>query len=162
MTEKSSYAVIRESEELLRRAATDKLELRLNLAPAPTLADIDKAQFEAALLNLVSNSRDAMAEGGVVHISTSAQRGCLPTCPQDPVRHFICTSVTDDGPGIPIEHQSRVFEPFFTTKEVGRGSGLGLSQVFGFAAQSGGYAELHSTPGSGTTVSIYLPASEIP
>ena len=67
----------------------------------------------------------------------------------------------DDGDGIPLDIQERVFEPFFTTKDIGRGSGLGLSQVFGFAAQSGGFAKLESSPGQGTRVCICLPASGV-
>lgn len=155
-------ALIRESEELLRRAAADVVDLSLALIPGTAVAEIDRGQFEAALLNLVTNSRDAMPEGGRITVSTSMRRTRLPGAPQDDARLFVRASVTDDGPGIPLEHQNRVFEPFFTTKEVGRGSGLGLSQVFGFAAQSGGFAELDSTPGHGTTVSIYLPACENP
>ncbi|MGY1457072.1 two-component system sensor histidine kinase NtrB [Luteimonas sp. A534] len=153
-------ALLRESEDLLRRAAADLVDLGLALVPGTAPAEIDRGQFEAALLNLVINSRDAMPDGGRITVSTSMRRTRLPAAPQDEPRLFIRASVTDDGPGIPVEHQSRVFEPFFTTKEVGRGSGLGLSQVFGFAAQSGGFAELDSTPGHGTTVSIHLPASE--
>jgi PAS domain S-box-containing protein len=154
--------LICESEDLLRRAAAEHADFRLELVADEALADIDRGQFEAALLNLVVNSRDAMPDGGRITLSTALQRRRLPGAPQDDSRLFVRTSVTDDGPGIPLEHQSRVFEPFFTTKEVGRGSGLGLSQVFGFAAQSGGFADLESTPGQGTTVSIYLPAREIP
>ncbi|MEN1939701.1 ATP-binding protein [Luteimonas sp. MJ174] len=153
-------ALVRESEPLLRRAAADLVDLSLALVPGPALAEIDRGQFEAALLNLVINSRDAMPQGGRVTVSTAMRRTRLPGAPHDDARLFIRASVTDNGPGIPLEHQSRVFEPFFTTKEVGRGSGLGLSQVFGFAAQSGGFAELHSTPGHGTSVSIHLPAFE--
>jgi signal transduction histidine kinase len=154
-------ALILEAEGLLRRAATDQVDLTLDLIPGGVEADIDRGQFEAALLNLVVNSRDAMPDGGRVTVATTLRRARLPSAPQDDIRLFVRTSVIDDGPGIPIEHQNRVFEPFFTTKEVGRGSGLGLSQVFGFAAQSGGFAELESTPGRGATVSIYLPAREI-
>lgn len=153
-------ALIRESEPLLRRAAAEHANLSLALVPGTALAEIDRGQFEAALLNLVINSRDAMPDGGRITVSTSMRRARLPCAPQDARRLFIRASVTDDGSGIPLEHHSRVFEPFFTTKEIGRGSGLGLSQVFGFAAQSGGFAELDSTPGHGTSVSIYLPASE--
>jgi PAS domain S-box-containing protein len=153
--------LIRESEDLLRRAAAEHADLRLELGPS-AMADIDRGQFEAAILNLVINSRDAMTDGGRITVSTTLRRARLPSTPEGDARLFVRTSVTDDGPGIPLEHQNRVFEPFFTTKEVGRGSGLGLSQVFGFAAQSGGFAELESTPGEGTTVSIHLPACEIP
>jgi signal transduction histidine kinase len=70
---------------------------------------------------------------------------------------MVCVCVTDNGSGIPLDIQERVFEPFFTTKEIGKGSGLGLSQIFGFANQSGGHASLKSTPGQGTSVFICLP-----
>lgn len=153
-------AVVRESEVLLRRAAADRVALRLRLAPGHLQAEIDRSQFEAALLNLVANSRDAMPGGGRITVSTGMLRTVAPGRPAEEERAYVQATVADDGPGIPEELQSRVFEPFFTTKDVGRGSGLGLSQVFGFASQSGGFASLESTPGQGTAVSIHLPASE--
>ena len=81
----------------------------------------------------------------------------MPNRPDDPEAGFVQVSVTDTGAGIPPELQAHVFEPFFTTKDVGRGSGLGLSQVFGLAAQSGGFASLDSTPGQETRVHVHLP-----
>jgi PAS domain S-box-containing protein len=148
--------LILECEELLRRCASDANRVEVELADGLPEVDVDKGQFEAALLNLVSNSRDAMIDGGLIGIRTYACQGEPGRSDGDPPG-FVCVEVSDTGPGIPAEQQTRVFEPFFTTKEIGRGSGLGLSQVFGFAAQSGGDVELDSTPGTGTTLVIRLP-----
>ena len=148
--------LILECEELLRRCASDANRVEVELADGLPEVDVDKGQFEAALLNLVSNSRDAMLDGGRIGVRTFY-------CQADPAvadggpTGFVCVEVSDTGEGIPPEQQTRVFEPFFTTKEIGRGSGLGLSQVFGFAAQSGGSVDLQSTPGTGTTLVIRLP-----
>ncbi|NLA67455.1 MAG: PAS domain S-box protein [Gammaproteobacteria bacterium] len=150
--------VVRDSAPLLRRTASERIELRVDLAPAPLVADVDPSQLQAALLNLVANSRDAMPAGGRITVSTALVQVSAPDRPDEPPRWHVRASVEDDGEGIAPELQARVFEPFFTTKDVGRGSGLGLSQVFGFAAQSGGFARLESTPGQGTVVSIHLPA----
>ena len=146
--------------ELYRRAAGDHVELEMRLSGGLPPVAVDIAQFEAAVLNLIANSRDAMARGGRIVVATERVQARDPSRPEDPLRAHVCVSVTDDGPGIAPQLQSRVFEPFFTTKEVGQGSGLGLSQVFGFAAQSQGFSDLSSTPGHGTTVRIWLPAEE--
>jgi PAS domain S-box-containing protein len=148
------------SMELYRRACGASIDFEIDLAE--TLPDIlvDATQFEAAILNLVSNSRDAMPNGGRIVLSSRLARRAPPS--QAAVGNFVCVEVTDNGSGMPDDVQDRAFEPFFTTKEVGKGSGLGLSQVFGFATQSGGFATLSSHPGVGTAVSIYLPAVEEP
>jgi len=148
---------IRDLAELLRRSCPENVELSYALAPDLPTVEVDKPQFEAALLNMVVNSRDAMPEGGTITITTFLQRKADPSNLASAEQDMVHMSVTDNGVGIPVEIQERVFEPFFTTKEVGRGSGLGLSQIFGFAAQSGGQATLQSTPGKGTTVSLCLP-----
>ncbi|PJJ96312.1 PAS domain-containing sensor histidine kinase [Lysobacteraceae bacterium NML91-0213] len=151
--------LLRENIELLRRAAGDTIEVRLELADEPLVADIDRAQFEAAVLNLVSNSRDAiLPASGTIGIVLSCRQTRDPASSHTGNGAFVTVEVVDDGPGIPPEHHGRVFEPFFTTKEVGQGSGLGLSQVFGFASQSGGFVQLRSEPGHGTSVTIHLPA----
>ena len=95
--------------------------------------------------------------GGSVVLASELVHRADPGHPDASPRDHVCISVCDDGPGIPLELQPRVFEPFFTTKQVGHGSGLGLSQVFGFAGQSCGFAELSSVPGEGTTVRVCLP-----
>jgi signal transduction histidine kinase len=121
---------------------------------------VDGAQFEAAMLNLVSNSRDAMPRGGTITVSTQAERIAPPGQLEDSNQPFVCVTVKDTGMGMSEETMRRASEPFFTTKEVGEGSGLGLSQVFGFAAQSGGFARISSHLGKGSTVQICLPAVE--
>ena len=118
----------------------------------------DRAELELALLNLAVNARDAMPDGG--RLAMLARRAAPEEVPEAGGRPFVALSVSDTGQGIPPEALSRVFEPFFTTKQPGRGTGLGLAQVYGFAAQSGGTARIESEPGSGTTVTIYLPASD--
>ena len=148
------------SMELYRRAVGSEMALEVQVETALPTVEVDRAQFESAILNLISNSRDAMARGGRIVLRAHATRARNPWETAAVAQDFLCVSVSDDGHGIPPEIQERVFEPFFTTKEVGRGSGLGLSQVFGFASQSGGFAKLQSSPEKGTTVSICLPAVE--
>ncbi|HEL7666997.1 TPA: PAS domain S-box protein [Stenotrophomonas maltophilia] len=153
-------ALLAECEALLRRSAGDAIALTVEVSRGlPTLL-LDKAQLEAAILNLVCNSRDAMPKGGRILITASARQARDPTLPTALERPYICLSVRDDGAGIEAAQQARVFEPFFTTKPIGRGSGLGLSQVFGFTAQSGGFTELKSELGKGTRVSLCFPAPE--
>jgi two-component system NtrC family sensor kinase len=125
----------------------------------PVRADAD--DLELSLVNIVLNARDAMPDGGAV---TMSARNLVLRVDDPATDHlagdFVALSVRDTGVGIPREHLTRVFEPFFTTKEVGRGTGLGLSQVYGFAKQSGGTVTISSAPGTGTTVTLYLPRSE--
>ena len=149
-----------ECEALLRRSAGDAIALTVEVSRGLPALSLDRAQLEAAVLNLVCNSRDAMPKGGTIAITASARQIRDPTLPNAAERPYICLSVRDDGAGIEADQQSRVFEPFFTTKPIGRGSGLGLSQVFGFTAQSGGFTELQSELGKGTRVSLCFPAPE--
>lgn len=148
---------IRELDELMRRSCTENIQLTYALEPNLPKVRIDKPQFEAAILNMVVNSRDAMPQGGTIAITTYRQNVADPANENATEQEMVCISVSDNGEGIPLEIQERVFEPFFTTKEIGKGSGLGLSQIFGFAMQSGGHASLKSSPGEGTTVFICLP-----
>ncbi len=150
--------VMRECEGVLRRSAGDAITLKLDLADDLPSCAVDRTQLETAVLNLVCNSRDALAEMGHICLHTSLEFTHDPARPEQPPAPFVRLSVRDNGPGIPPEQQARVFEPFFTTKPVGKGSGLGLSQVFGFAAQSGGFTRLISEPGRGTCVEMYFPA----
>lgn len=163
VSERHSVAtVIHEAMDTLRRACHDGVTLHARFDDDLPGIDVDREQLEAALLNLVSNSRDAMPAGGHIAI-TATLRECAPPHAADAAAsRFICIEVSDNGDGIPADDQARVFEPFFTTKEVGKGSGLGLSQVFGFARQSGGFAELKSASGEGTTVSLCLPVPRDP
>jgi CheY-like chemotaxis protein len=122
------------------------------------LCRIDPAQFENSILNLAFNARDAMPAGGGLTISLrntefGGSNGPANAAPGQ----YVVVAVSDTGVGIAPDQIDRVFEPFYTTKEVGRGTGLGLSQVYGFVEQSGGYVDIESKIGVGTTVMIYLP-----
>ena len=148
-------------EAVLRRACPEPIAVEIDLSSRRVAANVDSAQFETALLNLVVNARDAMPRGGKLQIATGltridAARGKTMSdiAPGD----YLTVSISDTGEGMTPEVQQRAFEPFFTTKDVGKGSGLGLSQVYGFVTQSGGHVGIDSKPGKGTTVSIYLPA----
>jgi signal transduction histidine kinase/ActR/RegA family two-component response regulator len=142
---------------LLRRAVSENIEIRTEFAPTKSSALVDRSLLESALLNLVVNARDAMGHGGVLTISTGERLASKSTGAGQEGQRVLFISVADTGTGIPPEVLDRVFEPFFTTKEVGKGSGLGLSMVYGFAEQSGGSVEIDSQVGNGTTVSILLP-----
>jgi CheY-like chemotaxis protein len=119
---------------------------------------LDPSQLEMAVLNLAVNSRDAMAEGGTLKISTR-RRDAIDADGQLQFGDYVVLSATDTGPGIPPQLISKVFDPFFTTKPLGSGTGLGLSQVYGFARQSGGLAFIRSEVGKGTTVDMYFPCA---
>ena len=147
-------------EGVLVRALGDRCEFELDLARNLSAVDVDAAEFEAALLNLVVNARDAMPDGGQLRIRTRERNVTQEEVPAGAVAgRYVVVSVQDTGEGMPPEVVSRAMEPFFTTKEVGKGSGLGLSQVYGFAAQSGGYVTIESKPGEGTSVEMFLPVS---
>jgi PAS domain S-box-containing protein len=144
--------------DLLRRTLGETIEIETRLAPALEPARVDRNQLESALLNLCLNARDAMPEGGRLTIQTTRRRVPEDFASEDlrPGDYAVLT-VVDFGVGMSPEVQARAFEPFFTTKDVGEGSGLGLSMVYGFAKQSGGHVELSSEPGRGTTVTLFLP-----
>jgi CheY-like chemotaxis protein len=136
-----------------------KLVIRSELALHP--AWIDPNQLELAILNLALNARDAMPEGGVLQIYAENRQGDAGNLPTElNPDNYVVISVTDTGVGMNKETLQRAFEPFYTTKEAGRGSGLGLSIVHGFAAQSGGLVEIASVPGEGTKVDLWLPRAE--
>ena len=149
--------LIRESEPLLRRAVGEAIEFRLKLRRGGARVSVDPAQFEAALLNLVVNARDALGDRGKVTVQTLSCEVCPGEIAVLPPGDYICVTVTDNGSGMSAEVIERVFEPFFTTKPVGKGTGLGLSQVYGFARQSGGGVRVISTVGRGTEIRLYLP-----
>jgi signal transduction histidine kinase len=136
-----------------------KLDIAFRLDADLWLAEADPQQVDSAILNLMINARDAMPDGGHVTITT-ANRIIEPDAPDMPrdaeSGAFVSIAVADTGIGMTEEVRAMAFEPFFTTKPPGSGSGLGLSQVYGFAKQSQGFATLHSAPGAGTTVTIYL------
>ncbi|MES2835526.1 MAG: PAS domain S-box protein [Pseudomonadota bacterium] len=150
-------ALIRESEPLLRRAVGEAVEFKLTLRRGGARVNVDPAQFEAALLNLVVNARDAVGDRGRVSVQTALCKVKAGEVPDLPPGDYVCVTVADNGEGIPADVLNRVFEPFFTTKPIGKGTGLGLSQVYGFTRQSGGGARIKSTPGKGAEIRLYLP-----
>ncbi|WP_296595088.1 CHASE domain-containing protein [Phenylobacterium sp.] len=144
--------------DLLRRSLGERIEVATSLAEDLWPVHADVAGLENALLNLAVNARDAMPEGGQLSLVTDNVAAAGAAESGAPAAgEFVRIRIADDGVGMPAEVAERAFEPFFTTKDVGRGTGLGLSQVYGFVSQSGGRVTLRSEPGAGTTVSIYLP-----
>ena len=144
--------------DLLEISAGPGIQVALDLCDSPASVVVDPSQLEMAVLNLAVNSRDAMPEGGTQTISTCV-RGRTHDDEQLQSGDYVVVTVTDTGQGIPPQLLSKVFDPFFTTKPLGSGTGLGLSQVYGFAQQSGGLAFVRSQPGEGTTVEMYFPAA---
>ena len=152
--------LIRGSEGLLGRTLSENIDIRLNCPDGLWRTEIDPSQLDAAILNLSLNARDAMPEGGRLTIETAnaaldqdySARGYNVIPGQ-----YVMITITDTGEGIPTDVLSHIFEPFFTTKEVGKGSGLGLSMVYGFVKQSGGYINVYSEPGEGTSIKLYFP-----
>ncbi|GAC1489140.1 MAG: hypothetical protein NVS2B11_14580 [Acetobacteraceae bacterium] len=145
--------------ELLARTLRGDIRTQVNVPVGLPPIEADPAELELAVLNLAVNSRDAMPEGGTLTLSADVIDVDELTDPDRLSGAFVRLSVSDTGLGMSAETQTRVFEPFFTTKEVGKGTGLGLAQVYGFARQSGGGVRLRSAPGEGTTVSLLLPVS---
>jgi signal transduction histidine kinase len=150
-------------EPFLRRALGEAISLRMTFEPGLWRSRIDPVQFEAALLNLVVNARDAMPGGGELHIVggnvTIDALGAGKTGDLS-VGDYVCLRISDTGTGMDPDVARRAFEPFFTTKEVGKGTGLGLSQVYGFVKQSEGHITIDSEQGHGTSFLIYLPRCE--
>ncbi|MCB8823277.1 ATP-binding protein [Microvirga rosea] len=143
-------------QDMLRSSLRGDIAIQMILAPELWNACVDLNELELAILNIAVNARDAMPEGGSFMIET--RNVTLPgTTGLGLTGDFVALSISDTGCGIPEDVLARIFEPFFTTKEVGKGTGLGLSQVYGFARQSGGTAVATSTPGQGTTVTVFLP-----
>jgi CheY-like chemotaxis protein len=135
-----------------------RIAVRTELPDHACCVRVDVSQFETALVNMAVNARDAMDGEGTLTIAVrTAER--MPAVRAHPpvVGAFVAVSVIDTGIGIPADRIAHIFEPFFTTKEVGQGTGLGLSQVFGFAKQSGGEVTVESVVGEGSTFTLYLP-----
>jgi CheY-like chemotaxis protein len=150
-------------EMLLQRAVGSEIQVSIHLADSLWFCRADPNQLESAILNLAINARDAMPKGGSLRVATenttldaaaSALLGDVAT------GRYVTVTLVDSGTGMPQDVVARVFEPFFTTKDVGKGSGLGLSQVYGFARQSGGHVAIQSEVGKGTSVRLYLPWTE--
>jgi PAS domain S-box-containing protein len=152
--------LIRSIEGILRRASQEMVELDVALQPGVSQVLLDAPQFEAALLNLVVNARDAMPNGGRILVATTGVvlEGAG-EAPHIKPGAYVKVTVSDTGTGMPPEVVQQAVEPFFTTKETGKGSGLGLSHVYGFVKQSGGDLVIESKVGEGTTISLYLPAT---
>ena len=129
-----------------------------DLPKRPCHVNVDASQFDTALVNMAVNARDAMDGEGQITIRVTPVERVPATRSHGPIRgKFVAVSLTDTGSGIPREQLDRIFEPFYTTKPVGQGTGLGLSQVFGFAKQSGGEVTVDSEVGRGATFTLYLP-----
>ncbi|MEA2975574.1 MAG: hypothetical protein QOF19_1094 [Alphaproteobacteria bacterium] len=146
--------------ELFRRSVGESIRVETKLAETLWAAKVDPNQLESALLNLVINSRDAMPEGGDIAIETAnvyLDRQQLMSSPDVAAGPYVMVAVRDSGIGMSPEVLARAFEPFFTTKEIGQGTGLGLSMVYGFVKQSGGHMTIESRVKAGTTIRIYLP-----
>ena len=147
---------------LIGRTMDDSIVVKCDFTDDLAPVSIDFGQLENALLNLVVNARDAMPKGGGIFISTNSltvDQGIEGDVLQIAPGNYISLTVRDTGDGMPPDVLEHVFEPFFTTKEVGEGSGLSLSMVFGFVKQSGGHMKIQSQEGKGTTVTLYLPTS---
>ena len=154
-------AQLRRMTELLARTVGSGVVIHTDLAPDLWPANADATQLELAVINLVLNARDAMPNGGELVIRTFKETSPLQAVPRLPANdgEFVGLEISDTGIGMPPEVAARAFEPFFTTKEAGRGTGLGLSMVYGFARQSGGSVSIRSQVGIGTTVRMLLPRS---
>jgi signal transduction histidine kinase len=157
-------ALLQEFEPILLRTVGLTVRLEMALAPHLPLCRTDPVHFQSAVLNLVINARDAMPRGGVVSVTTGVATlgpADLEGNPDASPGRFVRVSVRDTGFGMTSELMTRVFEPFFTTKEIGKGSGLGLAQVYGFARQSRGHIRLLSAPNAGTEAILWLPLGRL-
>jgi len=151
---------IREELHTLRRLLPATIEIRCDTEPAAGVVEADSGALEQILLNLATNARDAMSDGGTLHLDVrrtrlDAEDRPLHAWVQPGV--YVCLSVSDTGAGMDRQTQARVFEPFFTTKPAGVGTGLGMAMVYGLVKQHHGFVHLYSEVGQGTTVKVYLP-----
>jgi PAS domain S-box-containing protein len=156
----SLNAMVTSMESMLRRTLGEAITIKTHLAPSLWPSLVDQGQLENALLNLTINARDSMPKGGTIVIETANT-----ALDEDYAAHnadveageYVLLSVSDEGTGMSEEVLAHAFEPYYTTKETGKGSGLGLSMVYGFVKQSGGHISIYSEQGQGTTVKLFLP-----
>ena len=147
--------------DLLQSSLGGSVQINTNFRPGLWPALVDPTQIELVVLNLAINARDAMPVGGSVTLETANATVGAPYRPEEPLAgEYVVVSVVDTGSGMTPEVLAKAFEPFFTTKEIGKGSGLGLSQVLGFAKQSGGGMRIETRVGEGTTVKVFLPRAQ--
>jgi PAS domain S-box-containing protein len=151
--------LVQQMSELLYRTLGERIEIETVLAAGVWSIEVDVGQLESAILNLAVNARDAMPEGGKLTIETTNAYVDEAYAREHAVAvgQYVVVCVSDTGVGIARDVMDKVFDPFFTTKTTGQGTGLGLSQVYGFVKQSGGNVRIYSEPGEGTTVKLYLP-----
>ncbi len=155
--------VVHGLERSITRLLGPDIDLRVHLAPAPALVDVDALQLEQVISNLVVNARDAMPAGGALTIALAEVAHASPATDASPATaRYVRLAVTDTGTGIDDAVRARMFEPYFTTKEPGRGTGLGLATVAGLVGQHRGHLAVISSPGHGATFEIYLPRSPHP
>jgi PAS domain S-box-containing protein len=149
--------------KLLRPTLGEQIEIETILTPEVITSHIDPSQLANSVLNMAINARDAMPNGGKLLLETRnvvLDEAYAEANPEVRPGPYVMLAVSDSGTGMPAEIRDKVFEPFFTTKEVGKGSGLGLSMVYGFVRQSGGHIKIYSEEGHGTTLRLYLPPAE--
>jgi len=147
--------------ELLNRLLGEKVLLKIDIQETLSLVRVDERQLEQVIMNLVVNARDAMLDGGEVLISANnvqLDKELVRDRAKIPKGQYVCISVKDTGTGIAPDNLNKIFEPFFTTKQVGEGTGLGLSTVYGIIKQTGGFVFVESIAGSGTDFTIFLPS----
>lgn len=153
-------AIIKNVEKLLKRLLTEDIELRIRHVRNEPTVMADVTQIDQVLINLCTNARDAMPQGGVLTIEISEEEidsAFVTAHGYGAMGTYVCISVTDTGTGMDVQTREKIFDPFFTTKEVGKGTGLGLSIVYGVVKQHNGYIKVESQPRQGTAFRIYLP-----
>jgi two-component system, cell cycle sensor histidine kinase and response regulator CckA len=158
-------AVVAGLQTMLGRLLGEDVELGTRLRAVPGRVMVDSGQLEQVIVNLAVNSRDAMPEGGILLLETAdveLDASYASAHPEASAGRHVLLTVSDTGSGMDAATRARIFEPFFTTKEPGRGTGLGLSTVYGIVHQHGGHVEVYSEPDHGTTFKIYLPSTALP
>ena len=154
--------IIRNVKPMLIRLLTDNINLRLNLSEEELIVVADTIHIEQVLMNLITNARDSMPDGGTIIIATTLTEKKSPALPPGESRHhkYAVISLTDHGAGMDRCTLEKIFDPFFTTKDAGHGTGLGLSVVYGIINQHMGHIDVETSPGKGSTFNIHLPLNE--